>query len=123
MRVVAVLIAASGIVAGAQSRRASGEDFTQYLPPGEGKALVTAQCGACHELKGTIQLRKSKPEWEAIVFDMVARGAPLTVEEADAIVAYLSTALGPSAPPLVEVNTAARPDLAKLPGITPELAD
>lgn len=123
MRLVAVLVATSGIVAAAQSRPAPREDFTQYLPPGEGRALVSAQCSSCHELKGTIQLRTSKQEWEAIVFDMVARGAALTVEEADAIVAYLSTALGPTAPPLVDVNTAGKSDLVKLPGMTAELAD
>jgi DNA uptake protein ComE-like DNA-binding protein len=123
MRLVVALVIAGGVVAQAQSRSQGREDFTQYLPPGDGKALVSAQCASCHELKGTIQLRKSKQEWEAIVFDMVARGAPLTVEEADAIVAYLSTAFGPSAPPLVDVNTAAKVDLVKLPGVTPDRAD
>jgi hypothetical protein len=118
-----MLVVAGGIAAHAQSRSASREDFTQYLPPGDGKALVSTQCTSCHELKGTIQLRKSKQEWEAVVFDMVARGAPLSVEEADAIVAYLSTAFGPSAPPLLDVNTAAKADLVRLPGMTPELAD
>jgi hypothetical protein len=121
MKLAAILALAGGVVVGAQSR--SREDFTQYLPPGDGKTLVSAQCSSCHELKGTIQLRKSKQEWEAIVFDMVARGAPLTVEEADAIVAYLSSALGPSAPPLIDVNTATKSDLVKLPGMTADGAD
>jgi DNA uptake protein ComE-like DNA-binding protein len=123
MKVITLVILAGGIVLGAQSRQQSREDFTEYLPPGDGKTLVATQCSSCHELKGTIQLRKTKQEWEALVIDMVARGAPLTIEEADAIVGYLSTVFSPSAPPLVDVNTAAKADLLKLPGMTPELAD
>ena len=123
MKTIALLVLAGGIGMAAQSRQASREDFTDYLPPGDGKALVATQCSSCHELKGTIQLRKSKQEWEAIVLDMAARGAPLTIEEADTIVGYLSTVFGPSAPPLVDVNTAAKADLVRLPGMTSELAD
>ena len=124
MRVaVASFIVLSGVVVAAQTQRATREDFTEYLPPGDGKPLVAAQCSSCHELKGTIQLRRSKQEWEAIVLDMAARGAPLTIEEADTIIGYLSTVFSPTSPPLVEVNTAAKSDLVKLPGITPDLAD
>jgi hypothetical protein len=124
MRIIAALVLVWSVASAAQTRQAgSREDFTQYLPAGAGKELVIAQCSACHELKGTVQLRKSKQEWEAIVLDMAARGAPLSIEEADAIIAYLSTVFGPTAPPLTDVNTAPKSDLTKLPGITPELAD
>ena len=120
---IPALVSACSIVAAAQGQRPPREDFTEYLPPGEGKALVAAQCSSCHELKGTVQLRHSKQEWEAIVLDMVARGAPLTIEEADAIIGYLSTVFDTSAPPVVDVNTAAKADLIKLPGVTPALAE
>jgi DNA uptake protein ComE-like DNA-binding protein len=120
---ISALVAICSTAAAAQAQRPPREDFTEYLPPGEGKALVAAQCSSCHELKGTVQLRHSKQEWEAVVLDMVARGAPLTIEEADAIIGYLSTVFDTSAPPVVEVNTAARADLIKLPGVTPALAD
>lgn len=123
MKAVALLILAGGVALGAQSRQQPREDFTEYLPPGDGKALVAAQCSACHELKGTVQLRRPKQEWEALVIDMVGRGAPLTIEEADTIIGYLSTVFGPSAPPFVDVNTAPKTDLLKLPGMTSELAD
>jgi DNA uptake protein ComE-like DNA-binding protein len=123
MRTIAALVVLWSIAAAAQTQQPRREDFTDYLPPGEGKALVVAQCSSCHELKGTVQLRQSKQEWEAVVLDMAARGAPITVEEADAIIAYLSTVFSPTAPPLVDVNTAAKPDLMKLPGITSEQAD
>lgn len=123
MKTIVAFVALWSVATAAQTQRAAREDFTENLPPGEGKALVAAQCSACHELKGTVQLRQSKQAWEAVVLDMVARGAPLTIEEADTIIAYLSTVFGPSSPPLVDINTAAKPDLVKVPGITPELAD
>jgi DNA uptake protein ComE-like DNA-binding protein len=123
MRLFAVLLVAGSVAAGAQTRQRSSEDVAEYLPPGDGKAIVAAQCASCHELNGTIQLRKSKAEWEAIVIDMVGRGAPLTVEEADTVVAYLSTVFSPSSPPLVDVNAATKADLVKLPGMTSQLAD
>lgn len=123
MKTIVGLVVLWSVAAAAQTQRASREDFSEYLPPGEGKALVAAQCSACHELKGTVHLRQSKQEWEAVVLDMAARGAPLTVEEADTIIAYLSTVFGPASPPLVDINTAAKADLVKVPGITPALAD
>jgi DNA uptake protein ComE-like DNA-binding protein len=123
MRSLAVLFVAWSVAAAAQTQQPQREDFTEYLPPGGGKALVVAQCSTCHELKGTVQLRRSKQEWEAIVLDMAARGAPVSVEEADAIIAYLSTVFSPTAPPLVDVNTGAKADVMKLPGVTSGQAD
>ncbi|MBA2304928.1 MAG: helix-hairpin-helix domain-containing protein [Acidobacteria bacterium] len=97
--------------------------MSHYLPPGKGKALVAKECSGCHHFFGVVRLRASKPAWEAVVLDMVARGAPLMIDDADAITAYLSDVFGPKAPPLVDVNTATQEELVKLPGITPELAD
>lgn len=127
MKAVAIVIVAavfSASVAADQQRRGrEREDPSESLPPGEGKALVAKQCSGCHDMRGTVQLRKPREAWEAVVLDMVARGAPLMLEEVDPIIAYLSRAFGPDAPPLVDVNTAAQEDLLKLPGVTPPLAD
>ena len=123
MRILTALFITWAVAAAAQTPRTGRDDSAQYLPPGEGKELVVAQCSSCHELKGTVQLRQSKQQWEATVLDMAARGAPLSIEEADAIIAYLSKVFGPTAPPLVDVNTAAKSDLVKVPGITSDIAD
>jgi hypothetical protein len=121
--VAAVVI---GSLPAALSARQSGgerEDLTVYLPPGDGKAKVTETCTTCHDLRGIIQLRKSKDDWEALVLDMGARGAPLMLDEIDPIVAYLTSVFGPKSPPFTDVKSATKEDLVKLPGVTPEAAD
>jgi hypothetical protein len=118
--VVGVLGASLALAQQPQPRR---QDMAEYLPPGAGKALVAKQCSACHDLQGTIQLRKSREAWEAIVLDMVARGAPLMLEEVDPLIAYLAEVFGPKAPPLLDVNAAGKDDLLRLAGVTPEAAD
>lgn len=103
---------------GQQGPAASRRDMSQYLPPGAGKALVAKECSTCHDLEGVIRLRASRQAWEAVVIDMVGRGAPLLVEDVDAMTAYLAEVFGPKAPPLVDANTAGRDELMKLPGLT-----
>lgn len=105
-----------------QTARATKGDIAEFLPPGAGKDLVAKECSSCHTPDGVVRLRATKAGWEAVVLDMVARGAPLMIEDADAIIGYLSTVFGPTAPPLVNVNTASAGDLVKLPGVTPEHA-
>ena len=118
-----LVVASSGAVQQATARQKPAENWSPYLPPGEGQALVVSRCTGCHDLKGTLQLRKSAPAWEAIVLDMGARGAPITLEEIDPLVKYLSSAFGPNAPPFTDVNAASRDELAKLPGVSPSAAD
>lgn len=113
-------------VAGAtaqQRQQRARDDYSLYLPPGAAKALVAKQCSACHDLGGTVQLRKSRDAWEAIVADMVSRGAPLMIDEVDPIVAYLADVFGPTSPPLVDLNSAGKEDLMKLPPVTAATAD
>jgi hypothetical protein len=114
-------IAGSGNVTRAQR----GEDFSVYLPPAAGpaRATVAKECSACHDLGGIVKLRKSAKDWEAIVLDMGARGAAITIDDIDPVVAYLAAVFGPMAPPFTDVSTATRDDLVKLPGVTPAAAD
>lgn len=98
-------------------------DFSQNLPPGAGKELVVAQCENCHGLERVVPLRKTEEGWKAILAKMLDEGAEFSPAEGTAIVRYLSDALGPDAPPLVDVNTATRADLMKLPGLTAAAAD
>ncbi len=127
-----VWIAASGLVvcasvalAASQDRRGGQgrENWADNLPPGQGKELAAERCSTCHSLERTVQLRQPGDKWEATVYDMVGRGAPIFLDEAKEIIIYFSDVFGTNAPPFIDVNRASRDELVKVPGITSELAD
>jgi DNA uptake protein ComE-like DNA-binding protein len=105
------------------AQRRGGASLAEYLPPGQGRDLVAKNCTVCHDLKGVLQLRKPKAGWEAIVLDMGARGAPISLDDIDPIVAYLADVFGEKAPPLVDVNADPQERLVMVPGVTPQGAD
>ena len=57
------------------------------------------------------------------MLDTGARGAPIELDDVDPMVKYLSTVFGPKAPPFVDVHSASKAELIKLPGVSPEAAD
>jgi rRNA processing protein Gar1 len=115
------------VVAAGQGRGGGqGRDiWVDNLPPGQGqgKELAAQRCSGCHTLERTVQLRKSRDEWEGIVYDMIGRGAPIFLDEAKEIIVYLSDVFGPNSPPFIDVNRASKDELIKVPGITAGLAD
>src|SRR5262245_40502884 len=98
----------------ARGQKAADEGWSELLPPGEGRDLVLTSCNTCHNLKVVVHARKDRDAWAKSVNDMIQRGAQLFPEEIDPITAYVSKAFGPSAPKLVNVNTASREDLERL---------
>jgi len=70
---------------------------TLSLPPGPGKDLVEASCSICHDLARVVSLGRSREEWVSVTEDMVERGLPLTAEEIQAIVSYLTANYGKEA--------------------------
>jgi mono/diheme cytochrome c family protein len=66
------------------------------LKPGEGGELVASRCASCHSLDYvTINAPfLSAEQWQASVAKMRNFGAPLSDDDARAIVAYLATAYG-----------------------------
>jgi cytochrome c5 len=64
------------------------------LPGGPGKDLVETRCTACHDLERVASAKRQKSEWPALVANMVGRGAVATLEEAQAISAYLASHFG-----------------------------
>jgi DNA uptake protein ComE-like DNA-binding protein len=115
---VAVLLLSCGL---ARGQKASDEGWSELLPPGDGRDLVLSSCNTCHNLKVVVHARKDRDGWAKSVNDMIQRGAQLFPEEIDPITAYVSKVFGPSAPKLVNVNTATREDLEKLPNFKPDL--
>ena len=104
-----------------QNKKVKDEGWSDLLPPGEGRVLVLDSCSSCHNVKVIVHARLSRGGWTKSVNDMIQRGAPLFAEEIDPITNYLFAAFGPDVPKLVNVNTAGREELEKLPNLKPEM--
>lgn len=64
------------------------------LPPGGAKALVEKTCGSgCHAMEVVTSQRMSAADWNAVVQNMVARGAQASDADVKVIVEYLSKTL------------------------------
>jgi competence protein ComEA len=85
------------------------------LPDGPGKAVVERICSGCHGVGVFTANRATRELWEAVVDDMVSRGAEGTDEEINQVVEYLSKNFGPAkaAGQKVNVNKATAEELAK----------
>jgi cytochrome c5 len=59
------------------------------LPEGDGKKLVVKLCTDCHGVEQIVAKKRTKEEWDAVISDMVQKGASGKDDEFDAIVAYL----------------------------------
>lgn len=105
----------------AQGQKAKDEAWAELLPPGDGRGLVLNSCASCHNLKMVVLARKSRADWARSVNDMIQRGAPVFPEEIEPMTAYLSKAFGTAVPNPVNVNTASREDLEKLPNLKLEM--
>jgi len=68
----------------------------QKLPDGPGKEVFANVCSGCHALDVATNQKKPRAGWQATVDSMVAKGAPASKEQADAIVSYLAKNYGPS---------------------------
>ena len=117
-----LLVLAAATIAVAQNDKVKDEGWSDLLPAGDGRQAVLDSCTSCHNLKVVVDGRKSRADWAKAINDMIQRGAQLFPEEIDPITAYLSKFYGPDVPKLVNVNTATREELEKLPNLKPEIA-
>lgn len=70
----------------------------ESVKPVDAKALMETTCGqSCHKLDVVIAQRMTAKDWDAIVHNMVARGAQASDSQMKAIVEYLSNNYGPAA--------------------------
>ena len=84
------------------------------LRPGPGAALTSNKCVICHELKHITRSQLSRDEWQDNLAVMRARGLPITAEEYQIILTYLSTYYGREAPPPSMAEPIAPPSSAPL---------
>lgn len=73
---------------------ASPSETMISLPPGPGKELVETHCSLCHDLSRIVSQPRTRPEWERITKDMMARGAQATDQQVQTIVSYLAAQFG-----------------------------
>jgi mono/diheme cytochrome c family protein len=65
------------------------------LPDGDGKAIATENCQACHKLTNLTKAHKSLDDWKETVQTMIDRGANVPAEQVDTLVQYLAKNFGP----------------------------
>jgi len=65
------------------------------LPDGDGKAIATENCQACHKLTNLTKAHKSLDDWKDTVQTMIDRGANVPADQVDTLVQYLAKNFGP----------------------------
>jgi hypothetical protein len=88
-------VVAAAAAAARENKQGSDATASLALPPGGVKELVRKTCGtSCHSLDVLKSQRTDEKGWNAIVQNMVARGAHASDPEINAIVRYLATNFG-----------------------------
>jgi competence protein ComEA len=93
MKLVAIFFALAAGIASAQTDPSSAGP--NAMPDGAGKPIVQQKCVICHNLTVVTSKHASQKEWDQVVNQMVSRGADLSDEEIDTVIAYLSKNYGP----------------------------
>jgi competence ComEA-like helix-hairpin-helix protein len=112
-------VARVGVFCAAGLAAGLGAD-AQSLPDNAGRAEFESACGHCHSLERSTDLRLTAAQWQAVVDDMVGRGALASSDDVQRIVAYLARHFGPDAPPplrKVSVNRATASEMSKVLGL------
>jgi len=68
------------------------------LPDGDGKAIATENCQACHKLTNLTKAHKNMDDWKDTVQTMIDRGANVPADKIDTLVQYLAKNFGPKDP-------------------------
>ena len=91
---VAILFAAATTAPANGSQQDDAPSTSTTLVEGEGRDVVLKKCTGCHDLERVPSRRRDKYGWEDLVDNMRSRGAEMTAEEREAIIAYLTAHYG-----------------------------
>ncbi|MCX6551268.1 MAG: helix-hairpin-helix domain-containing protein [Acidobacteria bacterium] len=83
------------------------------FPEAEGRSTLMELCGGCHDVRATVEKRKTQKDWKTSVADMRAKGASATDDEAKVIAAYMTRYFG-----LVNVNKAGAEEMQAVLGVS-----
>jgi competence protein ComEA len=102
----------AGMMAFSLAHSAAGADKPK-LPDGPGKATTVKVCGICHAAEIVMSRRESLDGWNAVVADMIERGAKASDDEFGEVVDYLAANFPNTAPAgKINVNQASAKELA-----------
>jgi cell division septation protein DedD len=85
----------SGSAAAAPASSAAPAKAVVELPEGDGKAIATENCQACHKLTNLTKAHKDLDDWKDTVQTMIDRGANVPPDKVDILVQYLAKNFGP----------------------------
>ena len=94
----------------------AADDAAKQLPEGAGRATAQRLCGGCHGFGNFVRRRETRDGWNAVIEDMIRRGAKGEEEEWAEVSDYLVAQFSPIR---VNVNQAAADDLAKALSLKP----
>lgn len=95
-------------------------DNGKQLPEGPGRATAQRLCGACHGFGNFVRRRETRDGWNAVIEDMIRRGAKGEEEEWAEVSDYLVAQFSPIK---VNVNQAAAAAIADALSLKPEHAE
>jgi mono/diheme cytochrome c family protein len=87
------------LFAGMAAGQTSADPQREQIPIEKGREGVGEVCVACHtNILRMVQIHKESPgEWRDTVYSMIARGAQLSPDEIEAVIAYLAANSGTKA--------------------------
>lgn len=59
------------------------------FPAGPGRDTVFLVCSQCHSIGKMAGADLTSDDWQFVVYDMIARGAPVHEDEVDTVIRYL----------------------------------
>lgn len=89
---------------------AAGAALAQNLPEGPGSAILTNACQNCHGLDVITSVHHDAEGWRSTILDMIGRGAEISDDDQQAVIAYLTAHYGPAgaAPPAAAIAAPAQ---------------
>lgn len=91
-----LLVAFSAMALGvASAQTVTPPDAAASMPDGAGKPIVQRACASCHAVTVVTSKHATQKEWDQVVNLMVSRGAELSDDEIETVIAYLAKNYGP----------------------------
>jgi competence protein ComEA len=93
------------------------------LPDGPGKATFEKVCGNCHGVEVALSRRETKDGWNAIIDDMIQRGAQASDDDFGAVSEYLAANFSKTTPGgKININTSTAKEIATVLEVTEDQA-